>query len=156
MIEIFVKAWDKNKSLLEEHIKKQNQEDLDYVLLLKWLIDIVINPYIDEADSFIQKFDSDKIHVIDDGNYQGSQLFIVPTNIYQPELKDYIWTYQDYGSCSGCDLLESIREYDEGLPTEKQVKEYMMLELHLLQRCRYMIDRETYIDDIKKEQNENT
>lgn len=155
MIEIFVKAWDKNKSLLEEHIKKQNQEELDYATLLKWLINIVINPYIDETDSFIRKFDSDKIHVIDDGNYQGSQLFIVPTNIYQPEPKDYIWTYQYYGSCSGCDLLESIREYDEGLPTEKQVKEYMMLELHLLQRCRWMIDREIYIDDIKKEQYEN-
>ena len=26
-----------------------------------------------------------------------------------------------------CDLLESIREYDSGLPTEAQVKKYMVL-----------------------------
>ena len=58
-----------------------------------------------------------------------------------------MWTYQDYGSCSGCDLLESIREYDGGLPTEEQVKEYMMLELHLLQRCRWMLDADTYYDE---------
>lgn len=141
MIKEFVKAWDANKSLLEEYIGKQDQADFDYALLLKMLIDIVINPYIEE------KLDSANIHVINDGNYQGSQLFIVPLAFYQPCPKDYIWTYQDYGSCSGCDLLESIREYDGGFPTEKQVKEYMTLELHLLQRCRWMIDRDTYLDE---------
>ena len=141
MIQEFVKAWDANKSLLEEYIGKQDQADFDYALLLKWLIDIVINPYIEG------KLDSDKIHVIDDGDYQGCQLFIVPSAIYQPAPQNYMWTYQDYGSCSGCDLLESIREYDGGFPTEKQVKKYMMLELHLLQRCRWMMDEDTYYDE---------
>ena len=141
MIKEFVKAWDANKSLLEEHIKEQDQADFDYAFLLKMLIDIVINPYIEG------KLDSANIHVINDGDYQGSQLFIVPSAIYQPTPQDYMWTYQDYGSCSGCDLLESIRGYDGGLPTEEQVKKYMMLELHLLQRCRWMLDADTYYDE---------
>lgn len=141
MIQEFVKAWDANKSLLEEHIGKQDQACFNYALLLKWLIDIVINPYIEG------KLDSNKIHVIDDGDYQGSQLFIVPSTIYQPSPNDYMWTYQYYGSCSGCDLLESIRKYDGGFPTEMQVKEYMTLELHLLQRCRWMMDEDTYFEE---------
>lgn len=35
-----------------------------------------------------------------------------------------------------------ISEYDDGLPSESQVNDYMDLCLHLLQKCHYMIDEE--------------
>ena len=142
MIKEFVSAWYKNKDRLEEWFAKTNQEDLDYKTILSALIDNVINPGI-----IGEKWDSDKIHVIDDGEYQGTQLFIVSLDCYQPSPYQYFMTYQYYGSCSGCDLLEGIRQYDPGLPNEEQIKEYMLLALHLLQRCRYLIDEETYYQE---------
>lgn len=41
-----------------------------------------------------------------------------------------------YGSCSGCDTLLSISQYDWGLPTDEKVEEYMTLCLHLVQRMK--------------------
>src|ERR1051326_7197 len=57
----------------------------------------------------------EKIHVIDDGDYQGTLLFVIPEDGYQPH--DYWYVKIGYGSCSGCDTLEAIRSsydnYDE-------------------------------------------
>jgi hypothetical protein len=83
-------------------------------------------------------FDIDKMRVIDDGHYQGTKIFIIPKDTYQPSINDYITTHTYYGSCSGCDTLQSICEYDEGLPTEEQVKRYMTLALHLVQKLRWL------------------
>jgi hypothetical protein len=56
--------------------------------------------------------------VIDDGDYQGTQIFIIPTDTYQPSVKDYVMTDTYYGSCSGCDTLQAISGYDYALPTD--------------------------------------
>ena len=144
MIKQFVMAWENNKSQLEKHIKTHNQDDFSYEWLLKALIDVVINPFYKE-----EEWNSEKIHTIDDGHWQGSQLFIVPLNTYQPSPYQYFWTHVDYGSCSGCDTLEGIRHYDKGFPNEEQVNEYMILALHLLQHCRMMIDKDAYFQDFK-------
>ena len=142
MIKEFVAAWDANKDRLEEYFKTHEQSKYtSYETLLKLLIDEVINPYfVDVLD--MNPWYSERITTIDDGDYQGTQLFIVLKKTFQPCAEDYFWTYQWYGSCSGCDLLMGISGYDEGLPSEEQVKEYMMLELHLLQRCKYLLSRE--------------
>ena len=50
--------------------------------------------------------------------------------------KDYVYTNTYYGSCSGCDTLQAISGYDDGLPNEEQVKDYMQLALNLLQKCK--------------------
>lgn len=151
MIEEFVKSWDQRKGLLEEHIRKQRQEDIDYEQLVKWLIEIVINPAVNPAVEY--KLNAERIHTIDDGDYQGSLLFIVPPDTYQPLVTGYLFTYVEYGSCSGCDILESIRVYNSGLPNEHQVKEYMTLELHLLQKFRWMMQEESYHEDIVNNRN---
>ena len=143
MITEFVRAWDARKSHLEKWFKRTNQEKLSYDVILAAIIDEVINPSTTDGN----KYDSLKIHIIDDGDYQGCQIFIVPLKCYQPSPYQYITTYQDYGSCSGCDLLEGIRKYDSGTPTEEQVKEYMILALHLLQRLRFYVHYETYLDE---------
>lgn len=101
------------------------------------LFDIVINPSI-ECDHY--RFDTENILVIDD--YQGTQVFILHRDQYQPSVEDYVYTNTYYGSCSGCDTLLSINEYEDGLPSESQINDYMDLCLHLLQRCHYMIDEE--------------
>ena len=142
MIKEFVAAWDQNKTKLEQYIRTHRQiEYRNYETLVEMLLNIVINPYFDEKLGMMT-WDSTKITIVDDGDYQGTQLFIIPKDTYQPSASDYIWTYQYYGSCSGCDALMAISEYDDGLPTEEQIKEYMALELHLLQRLKYMISNE--------------
>jgi hypothetical protein len=41
-------------------------------------------------------------------------------------------TYVEYGSCSGCDTLQSIQDWSNELPTEQQVKDFMALCRHLV------------------------
>lgn len=104
------------------------------------LFDIVINPEFGGWDN--NKFDTKNILKIDDGDYQGTEIFILHKDVYQPDIEDYVYTNTHYGSCSGCDTLMGIYRYDDGLPSELQVNDYMNLCLHLLQRCHYMSDKE--------------
>ena len=140
MIKDFIKAWDANKKRLSTWFEKQNQYELSYQAILEALIREVINPFMEATGDY--EWDVDKLHRIDDGDYQGCEIFIVPKTTYQPAPYDYFITYQYYGSCSGCDLLEGIRSYDNGTPNKEQVKEYMTLALHLLQRCKYLVSYE--------------
>lgn len=136
MIKEFIEKWDKYKNELEEYFKTNKQlEYSSYELIVKALFDIIINK--DEED----KFDTENITVIDDEDYQGTQIFILHKDWYQPSVEDYVYTNTYYGSCSGCDTLLAIQDWDlEELPSEEQIKEYMTLALHLLQKCKYMID----------------
>ena len=80
--------------------------------------------------------------IIDDGHYQGTIIFIIPKNDYQPD--KYVVTNTYYGSCSGCDTLQSIcDDYDNNKqPNLQQIKDYMTLALHLLQKMRWLLDNE--------------
>lgn len=128
----FVKQWDENKLDLEEYFRTTKQcEYLNYIDIVKALFDIVINKNY-------KKYDTEHITVIDDGDYQGTQLFFIHEDTYQPNVEEYVYTYVSYGSCSGCDTLLRISGYDKGKPDEQQVKDYMNLALHLLQRCECM------------------
>lgn len=139
MIKEFVQAWDKYKGNLEEYIRTHEQSEYDsYDILVRLLFVKVINPWM--TDNYEEEFaisDGD-IYVIDDGDYQGTRIFILHKDTYQPWASDYVYTNTYYGSCSGCDTLLAISGYDDGLPNEGQVKDYMTLCLHLLQRCNYM------------------
>ena len=60
---------------------------------------------------------------------------IKKTKLLIRELNEYTHNY--YGSCSGCDTLQCIQDYDlSKIPDEDQVKEYMQLSLHLLQHMK--------------------
>lgn len=83
-------------------------------------------------------FDLSKMTVIDDGDYQGTQIFIIPKDTYQPSVSDYIMTNTYYGSCSACDTLQGICSYVDDLPTDEQVKAYMTLALHLVQKLKWL------------------
>ena len=139
MIKEFRLAWEKNKGKLEEYFRVTPQSEYNsYELLVRRLFDIAINP---ERKTEQNKFDTENILVIDDGDYQGTQVFVLHRNDYQPSVEDYVYTNTYYGSCGYCDTLQCIHGYESGLPDEQQVKDYMELCLHLLQRCNFMIDK---------------
>ena len=137
MIKEFVEKWNKYKNDLEEFFRNTEQEKYSsYEEIVRILFDKVINK--DEEEPF----DTKNICVIDDGNYQGTQIFILHKDVYQPRIDEYVYTNTYYGSCSGCDTLLSISSYIDELPSEEQIKEYMTLALHLLQKCEYMYEGE--------------
>lgn len=134
MILEIINQWDEKKHKLEEYFKttKQSEYGTNYGQLLIKIFEIC------EFEINGNKFDLSKITMIDDGNYQGTQLFIIPEDTYQPSISNYIITNTEYGSCSGCDTLQAICDYDYDLPTEGQVKSYMTLSLHLVQKIKQL------------------
>lgn len=84
--------------------------------------------------------DPKRIHELDDGDYQGTLVYVIAATGYQPS--DYWYVKVGYGSCSGCDTLEGIRSYSDDKPTEDQVRDYMTLALHIVQGLKKMGDDE--------------
>lgn len=147
MIKEFCLAWEKNKPHLEEYFRthEQNQYQI-YQDLVKLLFDMVINPEIPDNTpwTYGDKFDTGSIRVINDGNWQGTLIFILHRNRYNPSIDQYVYTSVEYGSCCGCDTLLCINCEGtcDDLPTDTQVKDYMTLCLHLLQNCVMMKEGE--------------
>lgn len=140
MVKKFVELWEKNKGKLEEYFRNTEQREYNtYDSIVKKIIELVIN---DEDNVGFRNYEADRMTIIDDGSYQGTEIFIIPRNTYQPDAADYIFTHNYYGSCSGCDTLQAIHYYKEDKPTEEQVKDYMTLALHLVQNLKYLIPRE--------------
>lgn len=121
MIQEIIKQWDERKIDLEKSFQVSHPSS--YEDIVTKLFTVVI----------IEGYKVENLVTIDHGDYQGTQLFFIPKDTYQPNASEYIWTDNYYGSCSGCDTLEAIRNYEDDPPTEEQVKEYMMLALHLIQ-----------------------
>jgi hypothetical protein len=78
--------------------------------------------------------DPNRIHEIDDGDYQGTLVFVIADNGYQPNT--YWIAKVGYGSCSGCDTLQAIRDsgsWTDEKPSESQASDYQTLALHIVQ-----------------------
>ena len=137
MIKEFVQAWDKNNKDLLELFQKENPSS--YQDIVEKLVKIVINPYLREAENIdypmSQGVDIENMTVIDNGDYQGTTIYIIPYDTYQPDVSDYVMTNNYYGSCSGCDTFQSIELWGENTPEEiaEAGKEFHTLALHLLQ-----------------------
>jgi hypothetical protein len=137
MIKEIINKWDLHKSKLENYFATTNQSEYStYENIVKKTIEIIINTNDFDYDNYAV----DKMTVINHGDYQGTQLFIIPKDTYLLSIEDYLFVHNYYGSCSGCDALQSIQQYDDGLPTEEQIKDYMLLSLHLIQEMRYLTD----------------
>lgn len=76
-----------------------------------------------------KEWDAENITVVDNGDYQGTQLFLIPRDTYQPSESEYLMTYVGYGSCSGCDTLQAIQDWsiDDRLLEPEQVEDFMKL-----------------------------
>ena len=126
MILEYVKQWDENKGLLQKSFEDKLPES--YEDIYKRLFQLVVtNPSL----SYSKEWNWKTYKLIDDGDYQGHQIFVLASNVYQPSLWDYIFTDVAYGSCSGCDTFEWI-EYS-GKSKEDKIKEFMTLALHMVQ-----------------------
>lgn len=131
MLKICRQKWDENKDKLEEALRRdKGLNSCDYLHLVKKTVEIILNGGHTE---YGEDYQVDKIHQIDDGDYQGTLIYLIPANTYQPSEYEYLMTYVGYGSCSGCDTLQAIQGWDEKPPTESQMKDYMGLCLHIVQ-----------------------
>lgn len=116
--------WYENKDKLESVLRET--EDLnvcEYITLVKMVVEHILNPNSDDWDVY----DAERITLINDGDYQGTQLFMIPQKTYQPSEYEYILTYVGYGSCSGCDTLLAIQAFEHEKLTDSQVKDFMTL-----------------------------
>ena len=129
MLKIVVEKWWKNKNKLEAAYRfKTGWNSCSYLDIVKETINSILND-----NGGYTKWDIEHITEIDNGDYQGTYLYLIPENTYQPSADEYLMTYVYYGSCSGCDTLQAIQEWSEGPLKEDQIKEFMMLSLHLLE-----------------------
>lgn len=140
MIKEFVKAWEENKELLLNEFRTTVPSS--YQDIVEKLVKIVINPYLEahyEIGYPLQEgLEIDEMTVIDNGDYQGTTIYIIPYKTYQPSVEDYVFTNNYYGSCSGCDTfqaIESCLDWEDNMliPTEESAKDFHKLALHLLQ-----------------------
>src|ERR1035437_5479731 len=105
MIKEIIQQWEENKHKLEEYFKATTQNEYgSYEEIVKKIFDICLQ-------STDTTWETDKMTVIDDGDYQGTKIFIIPNGSYQPSPSDYLMTNTYYGSCSGCDTLQGISNY---------------------------------------------
>ena len=132
MIKYCIEKWDKNKDLLRSaldnnkllnHVLNKKDDDpleyLEYKDLVKLTVMFILN---DENE-----WDANKITEIDDGDYQGTLLYLIPEDTYQPNPSEYLMTFVEYGSCSGCDTLQAIQCFLDTKSRDKSIDDLMNL-----------------------------
>ena len=109
MIKYALKKWNENKDVLRNAIQQTEKDKRgawDYNDIVKLVCRYIFNENATDKDP---KINIGGITMIDNGCYQGTLLFILPFNTYQPAEYEYLMTYVGYGSCSGCDTLQRIQ-----------------------------------------------
>jgi len=132
MIQEFVGRFMANKEILAAQFRLTPPSD--YEDLVRSTIKLIAGE--EEYDDP----DPERVHKIDDGDYQGTLVFVIGAQGYQPDR--YWYVKVGYGSCSGCDTLQRIEadgEFDES-PNEGQVADYVTLALHIVQGLKEMGD----------------
>ena len=131
-----IERWENGKENLRNYLAthpiKGNCQS--YKELVKVLIEECLN--YDGCDFF--NYFSSEFECIDDGDYQGTQIFVLHYDTYQPSATEYFVFDNSYGSCSGCDTLLGIidyGDYDE-VPATDMVNGLMTLCLHMVQRMK--------------------
>ena len=133
MIQRYIDAFQKNKDKLGKKLIQELGNYSSYQTLLKLTIETAINPELDEYS----KLDTDNITYIDNGHYQGTEIYVIPEDTYQPSIDKHIFTHNYYGSCSGCDtLLSALHGTDQKEKKEKLLK----ICLHLVERMNTLGD----------------
>ena len=134
MIKDAIENWEKNKPAILAEFKSNHPEA--YIDVVR----TVIRNITDDQDWGAFCPDPERIHQIDDGDYQGTLVFVIGAQGYQPS--NYWYVKVNYGSCSGCDTLQAIREYSDEKPTDDQANQYLTLALHIVQGLKKMGDDE--------------
>ena len=127
MIPELVAEWESKKNDLRSVWESRHPSD--YKDLVKETIRAISG-----ATVGYRKLDPERITEIDEGDYQGTLVYVIGETGYQPST--YWAVLVSYGSCSGCDTLQLIRGYGDDTPSEDQVDQYMTLCLHVVQKIR--------------------
>lgn len=127
MLKILVQKWDQNKNKLEKFLREESGlNTCCYKDLVKATFENIYNDGTNtKYDRY--KLDVEQITEIDNGDYQGTLLFLIPFETYQPSEYDYLMTYVGYGSCSGCDTLQAIQDYTDDKLSDSQIPSFMTL-----------------------------
>ena len=134
MLKQFVNRFMKAKPELEKKFSEQ------HIYSYQDLVEATLSAisHTDEEDEerndeeYCPEMDISKIREIDDGHYQGTLLYIIPEDSYQP--CTYYAVSVCYGSCSACDTLQSISaDYYYEKPNKQNIEDYMRLALHIVQ-----------------------
>lgn len=138
MIEEFTKRWfDRNHMVRAMFEFKMPSSYSD-------IVTAVVSMLHDE-DKY-GSIDPERIHEIDDGDYQGTLVYVIAASGYQPD--EYWYVKVGYGSCSGCDTLENILSGNWGHENEAEaqawkkdaIDQLMTLALHIVQGLKKMGD----------------
>ena len=126
MTRIMKERWDTNKDRLRAVLAERTDlNTCQYEDLVKLTFETIYNTAVTGLD---RKLDLEHITVVDNGDYQGTLLFLIPFDTYQPSEHEYIMTYVGYGSCSICDALQGVQSWDnysKEKPTEEQLDGFM-------------------------------
>lgn len=132
MLKILKEKWNKNENLLKERIDKMTPEEFSN-LQYKNIVELTFETIFNNSDYKYENLNIKRITEIDDGDYQGTLVYLIPFDTYQPSEGEYLMTNVGYGSCSGCDTLLDIQGYDYDKPITENQKS------GLLQLCRDII-----------------
>lgn len=131
MIQELVNKYMANKHHIEAAFTEKHPDS--YADLVR----IVVSAITAENDYEDLNLDPERIHQIDDGDYQGTLLFVIAAKGYQPD--DYWFVKVNYGSCGGCDTLQGIRENStDDSANARAIAAYMQLALHIVQGIKPM------------------
>lgn len=123
MLRICKDKWHQNENILRDFIK-ENLEEINEDYWYKDIVKMTVEKILNDGNGDIS-WDTEKITEIDNGHYQGTLLYLIPEETYQPSADEYLMTYVYYGSCSGCDTLQNIKYCSDD--TEETIKGYMTL-----------------------------
>ena len=126
MIPIAIQRFDAKRGELLSKFTKSFPESYEAI------VRAVIEAITDDDHRFDP--DPERIHRIDDGDYQGTQLFVIGRKGNQPS--DYWFVKVGYGSCSGCDTLQAIAY--GGSDDEQKAADILTEALHVVQGLRSM------------------
>jgi hypothetical protein len=128
MIKELTKQFQDNKHKLRAKYEKERPSG--YEDIVKDVIKI-----IGKTDNYYKAPDPERITKIDEGDYQGTLVFVISCQGYQPH--EYYYLRMWYGSCSGCDAFLSTQGWGDEI-TEDEVDGYMTMALHTAQRLKKM------------------
>jgi len=128
MIKYCLNKWEKNSAILEHALRTETGlNKCNYKKLVEMVTIFILNDGTDENNYISERWNADKITEIDNGDCQGTLIYLIPADSYQPCEHEYLMTYVGYGSCSGCDTLQAIQSWGDKLLTDEQVKDFMTL-----------------------------
>lgn len=123
MIPKIIKRFNESRESLA--IRFRGSLPSEYREIVRAVIEAVADNDDDEC-----ALDPKRIHEINDGDYGGIMLYLIPENKYHPY--NYWYVRVAYGTCGQCDTLEAIRERSSS-DAELAVRDCMTLALHIAQ-----------------------